>query len=339
MVASMLGMDRIFDISSEDLVAVIESGVSTLAFQQACEQKELFYPSDPASGEATSVGSNVMTCAGGLRTVKYGVTRDYVLGTEAVLPGGKLFKLGGWAHKDVIGLDISRMFVGSGGTPDIVTKLYLKLLPKPESLASVLVGHLSLDVAFSSMSKVFVADILPCTVELMNETVPGILLRTDDVPWPDTVKSSLLFQVDGSREMVPLENARPATQLDDALWSMRGVGKEGEDRFWAFRHRVSSSSYMPGPDRIGGDMAVPRGPLLEAARRFEVVAASHSKRFIDFGHAGDGNIHASLYYDASGPDDARRTVATHYALDDAALEFGGSLSGEHKGGCLKDVGK
>ena len=115
-VVSMLGMDRIFDISSEDFVAVIEPGVNTLAFQQACEQKGLFYPPDPASGKATSVGGNVMTCAGGLRAVKYGVTRDYVLGMEAVLPGGKLLKLGGRTHKDAIGLDISRMFVGSEGT-------------------------------------------------------------------------------------------------------------------------------------------------------------------------------------------------------------------------------
>lgn len=241
-VVSMLGMDRIFDISSEDFVAVIEPGVNTLAFQQACEQKGLFYPPDPASGKATSVGGNVMTCAGGLRAVKYGVTRDYVLGMEVVLPGGKLLKLGGRTHKDVIGLDISRMFVGSEGTLGIVTKLYLKLLPKPESSASVLVGYPSLDAALSSMSKVFAAGILPCAVEFMNETVLEILSRTGDVPWPDTVKSLLLFQVDGSRETVPLENARLAAQLDDALWSMQGVGKEEEDRLWAFRRRVSSSS-------------------------------------------------------------------------------------------------
>ena len=226
-----------------------------------------------------------------------------------------------------------------GGTLGIVTKLYLKLLPKPESSASVLVGYPSLDAALSSMSKVFAAGILPCAVEFMNETVLEILSRTGDVPWPDTVRSLLLFQVDGSRETVPLENARLAAQLDDALWSMRGVGKEEEDRLWAFRRRVSSSSYVLGPDRIGGDMAVPRGSLLKAVRRFEAIAASHGKRLIGFGHAGDGNIHANLHYDASDPDDARRTAAAHHALDDAALEFGGSLSGEHGGGCLKDVGK
>ena len=173
----------------------------------------------------------------------------------------------------------------------------------------------------------------------MNETVLEILARTGDVPWPDSVKSLLLFQVDGSKETVPLENARLANQLDDALWRMEGVGKQEEDKLWAYRRRVSAASYVLGPDRIGGDMAVPRGSILKAVRKFEEIAASNGKRLIAFGHAGDGNIHANLHYDASDADDARRTQKTHHELDAAALECGGSLSGEHGGGCLKEVGK
>lgn len=338
-VVSMLGMDRIIDISATDFVAEVEPGVNTALLQAQCEKLGLFYPPDPASGKATSVGGNVVTCAGGLRAVKYGVTRDYVLGVEAVLPGGKLIRLGGRTHKDVIGLDLARLFVGSEGTLGIVTKLILKLIPKPESSASVLVGYPSLDAALSSMSKVFAAGILPCAVEFMNETVLEILTKTGECPWPDTVKSLLLFQVDGSKDTVPLENARLAAQLDDALWRMEGVGKEEEDKLWAFRRRVSAASYVLGPDRIGGDMAVPRGSILQAVRRFEAIAADNGKRLIGFGHAGDGNIHANLHYDASDPDDKQRTEKTHHELDAAALEFGGSLSGEHGGGCLKDVGR
>lgn len=338
-VVSMLGMDKIIEINKEDFVAVVEPGVNTALLQAECEKLGMFYPPDPASGKATSVGGNVITCAGGLRAVKYGVTRDYVLGLEAVLPGGEQVKFGGRAHKDVIGLDLGRLFVGSEGTLGIVTKLILKLLPRPEASASVLVGYPSLDAALASMSKVFAAGILPCAVEFMNETVLEILARTGDVPWPDSVKSLLLFQVDGSRETVPLENARLAKQLDDALWRMEGVGKQEEDKLWAYRRRVSAASYVLGPDRIGGDMAVPRGSILKAVRKFEEIAASNGKRLIAFGHAGDGNIHANLHYDASDADDAHRTLKTHHELDAAALECGGSLSGEHGGGCLKEVGK
>ena len=338
-VLSMTGMDRILDISQTDFVAEIEPGVVTADFQAACAKLGLFYPPDPASGKATSMGGNVTTCAGGLKAVKYGVTRDYVIGMEAVLPGGRLLKLGGRTHKDVIGLDLTRLFVGAEGTLGIITKLILKLIPKPEASASVLVGYASLDAALSSMGKVFAAGILPCAVEFMNETVLEILVKTGECPWPDTVKSLLLFQVDGSKDTVPLENARLSRQLDDALWRMEGVGQEEEDKLWAFRRRVSAASYVLGPDRVGGDMAVPRGSILKAVRRFEEIAAGNGKRLIGFGHAGDGNIHANLHYDATDPDDAARTNKTHHELDAAALEFGGSLSGEHGGGCLKDVGR
>ena len=337
-VVSMLGMDRILDISPTDFVAEVEPGVNTAVFQAAVEKIGLMFPPDPASAKATSLGGNVSTNAGGLRAVKYGVTRDYVLGCEMVLPGGKLMKFGGRTQKDVIGLDLTRVVVGSEGTLGIVTKLILKLIPKPESSASVLVGYASLDDALSSMGKVFAAGILPAVVEFMNETVLEILVKTGECPWPDTVKSLMLFQIDGGRETIALENARLSRQLDDALWKMEGVGKAGEDALWAYRRRVSAASYVLGPDRIGGDMAVPRGKLLAAVRRFEEIAAANGKRLIGFGHAGDGNIHANLHYDASDPDDARRTLKTHHELDAAVLEFGGSLSGEHGAGSLKDPG-
>jgi D-lactate dehydrogenase (cytochrome)/glycolate oxidase len=337
-VLSMLGMDAILDISPTDFVAVVEPGVNTAAFQAAVEKQGLFFPPDPASARATSLGGNVCTCAGGLRAVKYGVTRDYVLGCELVLPGGKLMKFGGRTQKDVIGLDLTRFVVGSEGTLGIVTKLILKLLPKPESSASALVGYASLDDALSSMAKVFAAGILPAAVEFMNETVLEILSKTGPCPWPDTVKALLLFQVDGSCETVGLENARLARQLDDSLWKMEGVGKTGEEALWAYRRRVSAASYVLGPDRIGGDMAVPRGKLLAAVRRFEEIAARRGKRLVGFGHAGDGNIHANLHYDASDPDDAIRTLKAHHELDEAVIELGGSISGEHGAGCLKNPG-
>ncbi|MDR2696530.1 MAG: FAD-binding oxidoreductase, partial [Deltaproteobacteria bacterium] len=207
-VVSMLGMDRILDISPADFVAEVEPGVNTAEFQAAVEKAGLMFPPDPASAGASSLGGNVCTCAGGLRAVKYGVTRDYVLGCELVLPGGKLMRFGGRTQKDVIGLDLTRFVVGSEGTLGIVTKLILKLIPRPEASASVLVGYASLDEALRSMSRVFAAGMLPAAVEFMNETVLEILAGTGECPWPDEVKALLLFQIDGSSETIGLENAR-----------------------------------------------------------------------------------------------------------------------------------
>ena len=338
-VVSMLAMNNIIEISATDFVAVVEPGVNTATLQAECEKLGLFYPPDPASGKATSVGGNVATCAGGLRAVKYGVTRDYVLGCDVVLPTGEVLHLGGKNQKDVIGLDITRFMVGSEGSLGIITKLYLKLLPNPETSASILAGYPSLDTALASMSKVFAAGILPAAVEFMNETVLDILQQTGDVIWPKSVNALLLFQVDGSQETVPLEIARLGKQLNNTLWQQQGIGTEEENLLWAYRRRVSAASYVLGPDRIGGDMAVPRGQILHAVRRFEAIASKHGKRLIAFGHAGDGNIHANLHYDASNPDDKARTMQAHHELDDAVLEFGGSISGEHGAGSLKNITK
>lgn len=345
-VISMLGMDRIISISDTDFVAVVEAGVNTALFQAECTRRGLFYPPDPASAKATSLGGNVITCAGGLRAVKYGVTRDYVLGMEVVLPGGDTLRLGGRAHKDVVGLDLTRVFVGSEGTLGVVTQLTLKLLPRPEASASVLAGYASLDAALGAVQRVFAAGLLPCAVEFMNETVLDILGQTGACPWPATVQSLMLFQVDGSAAAVPLDCERLAASLgipntkntaDGVLWSLIATDKASEDALWAHRRRVSTASYVLGPNRIGGDMAVPRGSIVTAVRRFEAIAAAHGKRLIAFGHAGDGNIHANLHYDASDPHDSARTLSAHHALDAAALALGGSLSGEHGAGCTKDV--
>ena len=336
-VLSTMALDAILDISETDFVAEVQPGVCTATLQAECEKRGLMYPPDPASGKATSVGGNVATCAGGLKAVKYGVTRDYVIGCEVVVPGGELLTFGGRTHKDVVGLDLARIMVGSEGTLGIITKLYLKLLPKPEASASVLVGYSSLDAALLSMGKVFAAGILPSALEFMGETALEILNKTGETPWPETVNSLLLFQVDGSRETVPLQINRLARQLDDALWQATGITREEEEAIWSHRRRISAASYILGPDRIGGDMAVPRGRLLHAVRRFEDIAGENGKRLIAFGHAGDGNIHANLHYDAADPSDRERTMRAHHAMDKAVLEFGGSISGEHGGGCLKDV--
>ena len=338
-VVSMLGMDKILNISEEDFVAEVEPGVNTGVFQTECEKHGVFFPPDPASGKATSIGGNLMNCAGGLRAVKYGVMRDYVLGVEVVVPGGKVLRFGGRSHKDVVGLDMARLFVGSEGTLGIVTKIILKLIPKPKDSASVLVGYPSLEDARLSMGRVFAAGILPCAIEFMNETVLEVLEKTGSVPWPDSVKALLLFQVDGNSDTVPLDIARLSNQLDESFWRMQGVGKTEEDKIWSYRRKVGAAGYELGPDRYCGDMAIPRGSLFAALDKFKEIAEAHGKKMLAFGHAGDGNVHATIHYDATDAEDAKQASQAHDELDDAVIYFGGSLSGEHGCGFLKDVSK
>jgi len=248
-VVSMLGLDSIIEISKHDCIAIVEAGVNTVEFQNACIEQGLFFPPDTASASATTLGGNVATCAGSVRALKYGVTRDYILGLEAVLPNGELIKLGGRAHKDVIGLDLTHFFIGSEGSLGIITKLIVKLLPKPKASASILAGYTSLDAAMQSMNAVFEAGILPCAMEFMNETTLDMLAQTGEIPWSDKVKALMLFQIDGDEETVPLINAHLAKQLRDAIWLREGQG-EGEAALWALRRRIAVSAYAFGADYI-----------------------------------------------------------------------------------------
>ena len=337
-VVSMLGMDKILDISKTDFVAEVEPGVTTAGLQAECEKLGLMYPPDPSSVKSSTLGGNVAACAGGLRAVKYGVTRDYVLGCEMVVPGGELLRLGTRCHKNVVGLDLVRLAVGSEGTLGILTKLILKLIPRPEASASILVGYPSLDTALEAIGDVFAAGILPSAVEFMNELTLEILSKTGDSPWPDEVKSLVLFQIDGSRESLPLEIDRIGKPLSGALWKMQGIGQAEEEAIWAPRRRMAPASYILGPERISTDMVVPRGQVLNAVRRLEAIAAANGKQLVAYGHVGDGNIHANLFHDPSDLDDTARAVKTHHEMDEAVVrEFGGTVSGEHGVGCLKDV--
>ena len=168
-VVSMLRMNEILAVDENDFVAVVQSGVVTGDLQTACSEKKLMYPPDPASARYSTLGGNVSSCAGGLKAVKYGVTRDWVLGLEAVLPGGKVLQTGGRSHKDVVGLDLTRLFVGSNGKLGLITEIIVKLIPQPETSASILVGFTDLHSSMEGARAVFRAGVLPTACEFMDK--------------------------------------------------------------------------------------------------------------------------------------------------------------------------
>lgn len=337
LVISTLKMDKILEISAEDFVAVVEPGVNTADFQTACEARGLYYPPDPATVKSSSIGGNVITCAGGMRALKYGVTRDFVLGMEVILPTGEKVRFGGRNHKDVVGLDLARLMVGSEGTLGFISKLWLKLLPKPQTSASVLVGYDSYESALGAVGGIFAAGVLPCAMEYIGTGIIDVMAQNGAVPWPQDVRSVLLIRVDGSEKTLPFEIESIVQNIPTAKWHMTGIGPREEEPLWEIRRRINPTTFILGPDKITDDVTVPRGALVKAIKAMEVIAHEHDVIFLNFGHVGDGNIHVNLMYDAADKALKERVLAAKHAISLAVLELGGTFSGEHGCGISKDA--
>ena len=331
-------MDHILEINNRDFVGIVEPGVNTARFQAACEAKGVYYPPDPATVKASSLGGNVVTCAGGMRAVKYGVTRDFVLGTEVILPGGEKVMFGGRAHKNVVGLDLAKLMVGSEGTLGFISKIFLKLLPKPESSATVMAGFASYKDALEAVGGIFGAGILPCALEFIGERIVKLMNKDGDIPWPaDKVNSVLLIRLDGSRETLPIEINQVAHNLPSAVWTLKGVGPEQEEPLWEIRRRINPTVFQLAPDKMSDDAVVPRGRLVEAVQEFERIGREHNVILVDYGHVGDGNVHVNVLYDSHNPEETQRARDAIKEVSKVAIALGGSESGEHGIGIVKDV--
>ncbi len=335
-VVSMLGMNEILDIDARDFVTVVEPGVITSDLQKAVESRGLFYPPDPASLKISTIGGNISTCAGGMRAVKYGVTRDYVLGLEAVLPGGEIIHTGGRTHKNVVGLDLTRLLVGSAGTLGLVTQATLKLLPLPETSASVLIGFHDLSGCLSGAEAVFGCGILPTAMELMDQNTIKALEMHFDVPWSKGTGGLLLLKIDGSGESVAadLERIEQVMARVATTFIEKGSGVE-QDKLWELRRVISPAAFNLAPDKQGEDVAVPRGRVAKAIEAYHAIGNELGLTVLCFGHLGDGNIHVSVMYDKSISSMCENALTAKKRIFQKTLELGGTLSGEHGIGLTK----
>lgn len=335
-VVSLLLMNRILEIDDHDFVAVVEPGVITGVLQQAVEARGLFYPPDPASGRMSSIGGNVATCAGGMRALKYGVTRDHVLGLRAVLPGGKIIQTGGRTHKNVVGLDLTRLLVGSEGTLAIFSQIILKLQPKPQATASLLAAYASMDACLAASRAVFAAGLLPAAMEFMGEGMCRCLeqlMPPPRVPWPASTNAVLLLRLDGEAACLPavLARAREAVLPWGPVFLEEAQGT-AEEALWDIRRSINPASFKAGSKKLSDDVTLPRGKVLQALSRFEAMGEAQGVRVLFAGHLGDGNMHVSVMHEPGQEDAAARTKA---AIQETTLALGGSLSGEHGIGLVK----
>ncbi|MFO7816450.1 MAG: FAD-binding oxidoreductase [Thermodesulfobacteriota bacterium] len=327
LVVSCLDMNRVLEINERDYTVCVEPGAITGDMQAALAAKGLFYPPDPASAAFCTIGGNVSTNAGGMRAVKYGVTRDYVLGVEAVLPGGQCMTTGGSCHKDVVGLDLTSLFVGAEGALGMLTRIRLKLLPLPPYSATLLASFPSLDAALAGIGKILKGGILPVAMEVMPEKVIDCLRRIESLDLPPDTGAVLLLKLDGNKPGVKHDLQQAAECLGDAR--TRSAGPEAEDALWAPRRMVSQAAYSLGPNKISEDIAVPRGAVAEYVRTAEEIGREHDLPVLVFGHAGDGNMHTNIMYDeADGKQKLQAGLAREKILR-RVLDMGGTMSGEH----------
>jgi glycolate oxidase len=329
-------MSRILEVSPGDLVARVEPGVVTGVLQAEVERHGLFYPPDPNSLELCTIGGNVAENAGGPRALKYGVTREYVLGLTVVVPTGEILKLGRRSIKGVAGYDLTGLLVGSEGTLGIVTEVTLKLLPRPRHVSTALVVFASVDAAARAVTRVLAAGVLPRCLELLDDVSLAAAARTSPYRFPAGAGAALLLETDGNdEEQVFAEIVRVAELVQgDAAGEVIVAQNEAQRRdVWETRRYLSVNLKALHPMKLSEDVAVPRSRIPEMIARAKEIGARHRLAVATYGHAGDGNLHCNVLFDAA--DERPRVDLAVAEILRAAVDLGGTITGEHGVGLAK----
>ncbi len=334
LVLSFSKMNRILEIDPVDMVAVVEPGVLTAELQREVEKRGLFYPPDPASHKVSTIGGNIAENAGGPRCLKYGVTRNYVLGLEVVLPDGTLLELGGRTIKNVAGYDLTFLVVGSEGTLAVITKAILKLIPKPRARASLRADFKGAEDACQAANAVLSAGLLPSAMEFMDEHSLKAVVQYTGESLPSEVKASLLVEVDGTEEAV----AEQLSEVEEVLLQHRPVSverassEEEEEKVWRLRRSLSPAIATLKPIKVNEDIVVPRSRLLEALDFTYRMGEKMGALAVIFGHIGDGNLHVNFMVDREGLSRVEGLLEEYFR---GIVELGGSITGEHGVGITK----
>jgi len=336
-VLSLERMNRILEISARDFVAVVQPGVNTQKLQDAVERKGLFYPPDPASRANNFIGGNIATSAGGPRCLKYGVTRDYVLGLEVVLAGGEILRLGGRVHKNKTGFDLVKLFVGSEGLLGVITEATLKLIPLPPFRATLAAGFGAMGDAVHALQAILGAGFLPGALELADQFTLAAAAQYTRSNRLGVCKAHLIVELDGQEKSVrgELPVVEKIIRRFKPQFVERGFGGDECEKVWQIRREFSFSLRASGLTKLNQDVVVPRGKL----ENFFAFAAHLQRKsrlpVACFGHAGDGNIHANIMVDYGQPGARRRSEAAVDALFRWVLAHGGAITGEHGIGLAK----
>jgi glycolate oxidase len=329
-------MNRIVEIDPLNLTATVEPGVINADLNRAAAEHGLLYPPDPASFETCTIGGNLAENSGGLRCVKYGVTRDWVMGLEVVLADGSVIRTGGKNKKDVAGYDLTGVFVGSEGTLGLITQATLRLLPKPAANLTLVAFFPSIHAAGQGVANITAAGVIPVTLELMDAFTIAAVDDAYQLGLDRAAAAMLMVESDlgGEAAVAQLALAEKACVDAGATWVLVSADTTEADRLRQARRGAHGALERAGAARMD-DVGVPRSRVPEMIDRITEIAARHALPVGIFGHAGDGNLHPTYVLDRDDPDAERKIDAARDEIYRAALELGGTVPGEHGTGLAK----
>ncbi|OIK13384.1 glycolate oxidase subunit GlcD [Bacillus sp. MUM 13] len=330
-------MNKILEIDEENLTATVQPGVITFDIITAVESKGLFYPPDPGSMKISTIGGNINENSGGLRGLKYGVTRDYVMALEIVLANGEIIRTGGKLAKDVAGYDFTRLYVGSEGTLGIVTEATLKLIPIPEAKKTMLALYQDMEAAARSVSKIIANKIIPATLEFLDQPTLKVVEDYARIGLPTDVKAVLLIEQDGPPEVVErdIKKISEICRQEMAVSVQTAQSETEAEALRTARRTALSALARLKPTTILEDATVPRSEIAKMVKAINDIAAKYNLDICTFGHAGDGNLHPTCPTDARNHEEMERVEHAFAEIFEKAIELGGTITGEHGVGIMK----
>lgn len=336
LVLSLLKMAKILEVDAENLVAVVQSGVIIQELDNAVAPAGLIYPPDPGSVATATMGGSVAECSGGLRGLKYGVTKHYIMGLEVVLADGQVLKIGGKTVKNVTGYDLVKLFTGSEGTLGIITEITVRLIPAPEARATMMATFERLADAGNAIQEIIKNKVIPATMEIMDQMSVQVIENFAKVGLPTGKQAVLLIEVDGIPAVVEQEAEIVIKTVQQNNGSIKKAKDERErEALWTARRAAFPALAQLKPTIIIEDATVPRSEITTMLIAINEIAQKHNVTICTLGHAGDGNLHPAILTDTK---DKEEMVRVHQAMDEIfkkALELGGTLTGEHGIGLAK----
>ena len=337
LVLCLARMNRILEVDRANLTLLAEAGVATQRIAEAAAEAGLFYPPDPGSMKVSTIGGNVAENSGGLRGLKYGITRNYVMGLEVVLPDGEILWTGNKCVKDVAGYSLRDLFIGSEGTLGVITRVLLRLIPRPAAQKTLLASFPSMEQAAAAVSAIIAAPIVPCTLEFLDRTTIQCVEDYMKIGLPLDCEALLLMETDGHPAAVADEAAQMESLCRNHGCTAVRMAANAEEaaQLAAARRTAFSALARLQPTTILEDVTVPRSELSKMVRFIQSVAAKYKLRIGTFGHFGDGNLHPTCLTNERRPEEMHRVEEAFSEIFDMAIRLGGTITGEHGVGIAK----